>query len=330
LAVIHRGDLQSTLLKATDDLGIKIHTSSKVVEVDSNFEARVKLESGEWIEGDVVLAGDGIKSHIRQQMAEAHGVKDHSIPTGDAAYRVLIPKEKMQGDERALELLKQNVGMRWMGPGGMLGSFAGIPLDLPFPGHIMAYPIKNNQVYNMVLLHPQKPNASNEESWTNKGSKEEMMDFYSHWNPLVKDLLSYVPPGEVMEWTLNSHRPLPSWVENKCVLMGDSCHPMLPYVAQGAAQAIEDAGVLTVALSLADDVQTAIEVYQAVRKERAEKIQQSAATTRRALHLPDGKEQRKRDEAIKGPGKNPDLWADHDWQDFMWGEFGRHYQMKHC
>ena len=105
--------------------------------------------------------------------------------------------------------------------------------------------------------------------------------------------------------------------------MGDACHPMLPDVAQGAAQAIEDAGVLACALSLTEDLDGALAVYERVRKDRAERIQKSATVTRKALHLPDGEEQRKRDEAIRGPGKNPDLWADHDWQDFMWGELKR-------
>ncbi|KAJ9206566.1 hypothetical protein DTO164E3_807 [Paecilomyces variotii] len=303
LAVIHRGDLQSILVDGNKAAGIEIRTSSRVVRVADDFEAKVQLESGEWISGDVVIAADGIKSDIRRQIASHHGVHDTVLPTGDAAYRILIPKEKMQGDQRALDLLNSNVGMRWMGPGG----------------HIMAYPIKKNTVYNMVLLHPQKADSPNEESWTKKGDKQEMLSFYQNWDDLVRSLLSYVPDGEVMEWTLNSHMPLPSWVENKCVLMGDACHPMLPYVAQGAAQAIEDAAVLTCALSLTDSVPTALSVYEIVRKERAERIQQSAAVTRKALHLPDGEEQRKRDEAIRGPGRNPDLWADHAWQDFMWG-----------
>ena len=275
----------------------------KVIRVDPNFEARVQISSGEWIEGDVLIGADGIRSDIRRQMVQKYGVKDHSTSTGDAAYRVIIPREKMQGDKRALELLGDNVGMRWMGPGG----------------HIMSYPIRNNNAYNMVLIHPQKPNVEHTECWTNKGDKQEMMDFYSSWNDIVRDLLSYVPEGEINEWTLYSHRPLPTWVENKCALIGDSCHPMLPYVAQGAAQAIEDAGVLTVSFSLADDVSTALSVYEAVRKTRAEAIQNSAATTRTALHLPDGPEQEKRDRAIAGAGPNPDLWANREWQDFMWG-----------
>lgn len=303
LSVIHRGDLQRILVEGVYAKKVDVRLKHKVIKADPEFKARVQVESGEWIEGDVVIAADGIKSDIRYQMASYHGVKDQSTCTGDAAYRVILPREKMQEDNRALGLLDSNSGTRWMGPGG----------------HIMAYPIKNNAVYNMVLIHPQKPDAKNTESWMNKGDKREMMDFYKGWNDLVRKLLSSVPEGEINEWTLNSHRPLPHWIENKCALIGDSCHPMLPYVAQGAAQAIEDAAVLTVALSLAEDVPTALGVYEAVRKSRGEAIQDSAATTRQALHLPDGPEQEKRDKAIAGTGPNPDLWADHDWQDFMWG-----------
>lgn len=84
----------------------------------------------------------------------------------------------------------------------------------------------------MVLLNPQKPETDSHEaeSWTRKGDKGEMLDFYKDWCPEVQNLLSYVPDGDVMEWTLNSHNPLPSWVENQVVLIGDASHPMLPYV----------------------------------------------------------------------------------------------------
>ena len=69
------------------------------------------MSSGEWTEGDVLIAADGIKSDIRAQVAQEHGVKDRSISTGDAACRVIIPREKMQGDKRALELL--DTRSRW-------------------------------------------------------------------------------------------------------------------------------------------------------------------------------------------------------------------------
>ncbi|MCJ1484234.1 hypothetical protein MMC06_004402 [Schaereria dolodes] len=310
LGVLHRADLQRILLEGAKAENVKIRFDARVVEADPDFEARVKLNSGEWIEGDVVIAADGIKSDIRRQMADIHSVHDQSMPTGDAAYRIIIPKEKLEHDPEALALLESNNGMRWMGPGG----------------HVMAYPIKNNTVYNMVLIHPQQPGLENEESWTTQGDKREMLDFYSQWNDLVKRLISYVPEGEIMEWTLNIHRPLPSWIENKVALIGDACHPMLPYVAQGAAQAIEDAAVLAVCLTLTPHVRVALAIYTLVRKSRGEAIQQSASTTKTALHLPDGPEQEKRDEAIRNArgkegrgGRNPDLWADREWQDFMWG-----------
>lgn len=189
-----------------------------------------------------------------------------------------------------------------------------------------------SQFLKMVLLHPQKTpdsqQAAAEESWTRKGDKKEMLDFYKSWTPEVQNLLSYVPDGDVMEWTLNSHTPLPSWIENKVVLIGDASHPMLPYVAQGAAQAIEDAGVLQCVLAKSStDIPLALAAFESVRKARAEAVQGSAASTRKALHLPDGAAQRERDEQIQragkgsggGGGENPDLWADTTFQQFIWG-----------
>ncbi|KAI6709225.1 salicylate hydroxylase [Diplocarpon mali] len=304
MCVIHRGDLQAILLQAVKELNVPIYLGCKVVAADPSFSARVQLVSGEWFSGDVIICADGIKSGIRRQMAAHFGVKDQSARTGDAAYRVLIPQDKLKNDPAALKLLSQNIGIRWMGSGG----------------HVMAYPIQHNTVYNIVLIHPEKAIQGAEESWTDKGDKNEMLDLYREWNDTVRDLLNHVPEGEIKEWTLNSHLPLPSWAENRCVLIGDACHSMLPYVAQGAAQAIEDAGVLTCALSLISspsEIETALMIYEAIRKDRAEMIQNSAARTRKVLHLPDGEEQRKRDETItagrkKIGARNPDFqWSDH-------------------
>jgi len=247
--VIHRADLQAILLRALRSLQVPvtIHLGKKVIALSPSREASIQLESGEWIKGDVVICADGVKSSMRRYLlghneegndkmiqegvdlergpprhANKMADKIGPIPTGDAAYRVLIPRSKLEGNKSALKLLDSNIGMRWMGPGG----------------HIMAYPLRNNTLYNIVLLHPQKPqfqSHSSDESWTRKGSKQEMLSFYASWNPTINTLLSYVPDGEVVEWNLYTHPPLPSWVRGKCVLVGDAAHPMLPYVAQGAA-----------------------------------------------------------------------------------------------
>ena len=304
LVACHRGDLQRILLEAVYAAKVEVLLDQKVIAIDSNFSARAQVASGEWFSGDMLLAADGIKSFIQRRMASAHGSIDHRRPTGDAAYRVLIPRERLKHDKVALKMLDSNNSIRWLGP----------------KAHIIGYPLKNNHLYNMVLIHPEKPNTENVESWTRKGDKSEMLNQYRDWNEVVCNLLGYAPAGNVIEWSLNQHLPLPHWVKNQCALMGDACHAMLPYVAQGAAQALEDAGVLTIALSLADDVHTALHVYENVRKARAEAIQDSASKTRTALHFPNGPDQERRDMAMASKGPNPDLWADDEWQKFMWGE----------
>ncbi|KAK6357725.1 hypothetical protein TWF718_002034 [Orbilia javanica] len=316
LLVVHRADLQRILLHRAQSLGVKIHTSSPISTIAQDFSPSIRLSTGEWVSGDLVIAADGIKSFVRSQIAKKMGVKDETVSTGDAAYRVVIEEERMRSDPKIRELLKSNTGVRWMGPGG----------------HIMAYPLRSHKLYNMVLIHPIRPHQIDTESWTSPGTKAEMLKTYSGWNSTVKQLLSYVPDdGEVMEWTLNSHAPLKSWHEGRFVLIGDACHPMLPYVAQGAANAIEDAAVLTIVLGMiqsAEKIEDALKVYEVIRKERGEAIQASARDTQKILHLKDGREQEERDRRIRestvaargGEKKgNPDLWADLRWQEFMWG-----------
>ncbi|KAJ6260053.1 hypothetical protein Dda_5699 [Drechslerella dactyloides] len=286
LMVAHRADLQRALLNRALALGVTIRTAAVITAITEDFSPRVQLASGEWVSGDVVIAADGVKSFVREEIAKRKGYQHGTMSTGDAAYRILIDEERMKGDEKALRLLKGVTGSRWMGPGG----------------HIMAYPLRSNKLYNMVLIHPIRLTQKQTESWTSRGTKAGMLKTYAGWNSTVRHLLSYVPDGEVMEWTLNSHAPLPSWVENKFVLVGDACHPMLPYVAQGAANAIEDAAVLTVALGLIKSksgIDDALQVYQTIRKARGEAIQASARETQRVLHLPDGREQEERDRKIR-------------------------------
>ncbi|PNY24757.1 Salicylate hydroxylase [Tolypocladium capitatum] len=312
MSVIHRGDLQRILLNAAKKSGCRILTSHTVVAADSKFIPRVQVHNGKtgelsWFSGDAVIAADGTKSTLRQQMALANGYKDEPTATGDAAYRLLVPREKIEHDPVLLGMLEQNVAMRYMGPGG----------------HVMGYPVRRNTAYNLVLIHPAKPSHMNgaEDPWTNKCDRKEMLDFYSGWSPTIRKWLDHADE-EISEWTLYVHAKIPRWVQGSIALIGDACHPMLPYVAQGAANAIEDAAVLATALTCTSDVRLALCVYELVRKDRGERIAASASMIATTLHLPDGPEQRKRDEAITNYNNgmdHPDKWVDSEWQDFMWG-----------
>jgi salicylate hydroxylase len=139
-----------------------------------------------------------------------------------------------------------------------------------------------------------------------------------------------VPDGEVCEWKLRVHSPLPTWVHGSVALLGDACHPTLPHLAQGAAQAIEDAAVIAEALALlpagerdAASINKALRVYERVRKERAETLVELAAASGRALHLGEGAAKDERDRqfaALKEKkGAVPDKWADADVQRQIYG-----------
>ncbi|KAH7324225.1 hypothetical protein B0I35DRAFT_348493 [Stachybotrys elegans] len=313
--VIHRGDLQRILLDAAEASGCKIITGRAVQAVDPCFLPRilaVNKDNGsmEWYQGDVIIAADGIKSSIRRQMAHQLGFSNELIPTGDAAYRLLIPREKVLNNNSLLELMDGSTGMRYMGPGG----------------HIVGYPIKQNTLYNLVLIHPskEKSGSQDEEIWERRGNRDEMLAYFKNWCPTIQAWLS-LTDDEVVDWPLKTMKPLPTWVQGEVALAGDACHPMLPYIAQGAANGIEDAAVLATAFTCTDNIPEALALYQDVRKLRADTIAASASITGASLHLPDGEMQRKRDQMLRAQAamlksgvKSDDKWSDAKSQEFMW------------
>ncbi|RYP60260.1 hypothetical protein DL769_008194 [Monosporascus sp. CRB-8-3] len=111
----------------------------------------------------------------------------------------------------------------------------------------------------MVLLHPAKPSQATraDDSWTSKGDREEILKFYSHWSPAIRKWLEHAD-RETLEWTLYVHPEIPRRAQGRVALISDACHPMLPCIAQGAANAMEDAAVLAAALTCTPGVQLAL------------------------------------------------------------------------
>ncbi len=142
-----------------------------------------------------------------------------------------------------------------------------------------------------------------------------MLSVFSDFCPKVQRMLNLVPEGEVCEWKLRVHAPLPTWIHGTVALVGDARHPTLPYLAQGAAQAIEDAATISVVLSLIPDqsprsINKALRVYEKVRKDRAETLVELAAASGWALHLGEGAAKEERDRQFREKGSVPDKWAD--------------------
>ncbi|KAI1172163.1 putative salicylate hydroxylase [Nemania sp. FL0916] len=313
LLSVHRADLLRILLDAAINCGCKILTDHEVVEVDqwsqpvSNIRINVRSHGKEtWMSADLILAADGMSSVVRRQMATANGHADQLLSHGESAYRFILPLERIQHDELMMDLVGKNNGTRYIGPGG----------------HIMAYPLRGNTLLNVVLVHQADGEGLEKTSWTAKGDKQVILGHYRGWCPTVQAMITYADGSGVLQTPMNTMPPLPTWVKGHIALAGDACHYMLPYVAQGASNAIEDAGVLATAFTCVDDIELALETYQLIRKNRGEFIQSSATNTGHTLHLPDGEEQRIRDKSIReasqGVGSNPDKWSDKQFREFVW------------
>lgn len=315
----HRSSLAGSMYKGCQkEKGITFHFSTASVEVESwtpHPTIKVQPREGEayTVKADILLAADGLKSRIRDQMLKELDIKAEIIDTNQAAYRIMLKREDMENDPELLELIDTDRVTRWIGE----------------KRHIIAYPVSSKQIYNLSTAQPdtnfaEAPTAT----YTTKGSKPAMLKVFADFCPKVQRMLNLVPDREVCEWKLRVHSPLPTWVHGSVALVGDACHPTLPHLAQGAAQAIEDTAVLAVVLDKCPDhspesINKSLQVYQKLRKERAETLVELAAASGRALHLGDGAAKAERDKqfaALKEKkGAVPDKWADADVQKKIYG-----------
>jgi salicylate hydroxylase len=315
----HRASLAGSLFEGCKrEKGITFHFSSTFTKVHTfspkpSFEITPRNGTAFNVEADVLLAADGVKSLIRAQILKELNVHGDVVDTGQAAYRILLKRSQMENDPELLALIDGDNVTRWIGE----------------RRHIIAYPVSSKTVYNISTAHPDTNfAAAPSATYTTKGSKEDMLKTYETFCPKVQRMLNLVPDGEVCEWKLRVHSPLPTWIHGSVALVGDACHPTLPHLAQGAAQAIEDAAVIAVALAKCPDqspesIHKSLLVYEKVRKEHAETLVEMAAASGRALHLGDGAAKAERDKqfaALKEKkGAVPDKWADADVQKQIYG-----------
>lgn len=268
----HRGDLAALLANAIPPE--RTHAGHRLVRLDETGDRVVaRFDNGASAEADLLIGADGIHSRVR------HLVFGPEKPrfTGCVAWRGLVPAERIAHLE--IEVASHN----WMGPGA----------------HCVHYWVSAGRFMNVVCVV--EHGAWTSESWTDRGRVEDVLALYEGWHPTVRGLISAFP--ETFIWALHDRLPLPRWSEGRVTLLGDACHPMLPMMAQGAAQAIEDGAALAALLkAMPDDVSAALRRYEAVRKPRATRLQEASAANRVRFHLPDGPEQQKRDNAMATSG----------------------------
>jgi salicylate hydroxylase len=268
---MHRADLLGTLVGALPPERLHVgHLFTGLTDHGDRVEA--SFDNGTTIEVDLLVGADGIHSAVRGVL---FGPQD-PVFTGCAAYRGLVPAERLAHLD--LEVTAQI----WMGP----------------EAHFVHYYVADRRLVNFVAIIEQ--DSWTRESWTDPGDPADAIAAFEGWHPQLHEILGAV--DETFIWALFDRPPLERWSQGRVTLLGDACHPMLPFMAQGAAQALEDGAALTACLAREPDVEAAVQRYEQLRLPRASRIQALSTENKTRFHLPDGERQRERDALMAGGG----------------------------
>ena len=261
---LQRAALIDVLTQAAGRAGVQIDYQ-RALQSWQQHEASVSLicANGSAIEADLLIGADGIRSQVRAGLA----MPQRPVFSGQVVWRGQIASRLVSLPEAVVNL--------WLGPGQ----------------HFVAYDLgaSSGQI-NFVAAAAQSAWTASE--WTQPAESSTLQRRFADWDPLIHELLAVC--SDCTLWGLFEMPGLPSWSEGRVVLLGDACHPMLPYQAQGAAAAIEDAYVLAhscaplgdcPASSARHHLRAALQNFEAIRQPRTQKLQRLSRTNARLFHL---------------------------------------------
>lgn len=244
---MHRADLMSALEARVPAESIAMGKRLSGVEYGAG-PATLGFTDGSSTEVDVLIGADGIHSAVRTSLLGA----EHPTFTGVVAFRAVVPADRVGGVSNLDSFTK------WWGPNPET--------------QIVTFPLNRGEDIFIFATCPQQEWL--EESWTSAGSVVELRELYRAFHPEARALLDAC--DTVLKSALYVRDPLDTWTNGTAVLLGDACHPMMPFMAQGAGQAIEDAVVLARCLEADGDVRRALGSYQEVRLDRTARIQRAS------------------------------------------------------
>lgn len=239
--MFHRGDLHLALADAVRaEKPDAIHLGAEVIDCDQDGgTVRLRIKGRDDVIGDVLVAGDGVHSSIRQTL---YGPDDRTF-SGLIAWRGVIEKSKLP------EEMQRPVGVNWVGPGG----------------HVVHYFVRHGDMLNIVGIL--EKDDWQVESWTAQGTHEECLADFEGWHEAIRETFRHVETP--FKWALMRREPMERWTTGRITLLGDACHPMVPMLAQGAVMAIEDGMVLARCLEAwPGDPEAALTHYEQARLER--------------------------------------------------------------
>jgi salicylate hydroxylase len=262
----HRADLLNALLRAIP--AERVHPGHRLTSLaDHGDRVEAAFDNGARVKADVLVGADGIHSAVRGILFGPHEPRF----TGCACYRGLVPADRLR--HLNLEVTAQV----WMGPGK----------------HFVHYYVRDRQLVNFVAIIEQPIWTG--ESWTDAGNVADALALYDGWHSQVLEIMSAV--DETFIWAVFERTPMEHWSVGRVTLLGDACHAMVPFMAQGAAQAMEDGATLAgcLAESGGRDIPAALQRYEAIRLPRTSRVQAASMMNKTRFHLEDGPEQEERD-----------------------------------
>jgi len=275
---VHRADLLAII--ASGFAPERLHLGHRLVGLsDKGDRVEARFDNGVHVTADVVIGADGINSTVRAALLGEEAPRF----AGCVAYRGLVPVERIA--DLGLELGSQS----WVGPGG----------------HFVHYFVSRGRLLNFVGWT--EHDTWNREDWTDRATVGRALQAFAGWHPQIRRIIGAAETCFI--WALFDREPLPCWSVGRITLLGDACHPMYPFMGQGAAQAIEDGATLTACLAAAgaEAPDAALQRYEALRRPRVTRLQEMSRANKTRFHLPDGPAQEARDaEWARAGDRSPD------------------------
>ena len=246
---IHRGDLHGVIAQALEQAKPgAIHLNRKCAGFSQTSDhVELRFESGEPVKARIVVGADGVHSVIRENLFGAAKPEFCGI----IAWRGVLPMERVPAS------ISRTIGTNWVGPGG----------------HVVHYPLRGGTLLNIVAL--QERDDWKVEGWNVAGTTDEVLNDLRGWHPDLHAVFRavHVP----YKWALALRPTMDAWSKGRCTLLGDACHPMVPFLAQGAVMALEDGIVLARAIEKYGAEPEALSRYEAARRDRANKVVDGSA-----------------------------------------------------
>jgi salicylate hydroxylase len=254
-ATAHRADLLDVLAAAVPPGTVSLGRRCLSVTFDGGTPT-ARFADGSEIEADVIVGADGIHSAVRGAL---FGPDDPRF-TGKICYRSVVPATAVTGQA------PEAANAQWLGPHGT----------------VVLYPLRGEELINVVAHYDDE--HYRHESWIAECDRDEVLRRYQGWHESL--LRVFAAGGTWYKWALYDRDPIPRWTRGRVTLLGDAAHPMLPYLGQGACQAIEDGAVLATALKAEPaDPEAALARYERTRRPRASRVVLAARERGLSNHL---------------------------------------------